>query len=88
MNPKTKSSSAEMAFVMGFSDELQKIAMSTSGSVISSATKTVPKNFSRPAAKLPKPVSAPREASLSVPQADHLASSRMIQPPPVTSGGL
>jgi hypothetical protein len=69
---KSKSASADVAFWMGFSDELAKIAM----------TLSPPK----PSLNLPKPTSLVRNSPAPIQMKDPLSSTKTLTPPPVTVG--
>lgn len=89
MAPKTSASSIEMAQLMGFISELEKIAAATT---ISTTTATAVRKMARPkfAMSTPKvgPVSKPMPMQSGTPSIDPLESARKIQPPPVTAGGM
>jgi hypothetical protein len=79
-NPKTKSSSIDVASVMGFSDELQKIAAAANFTT----TKDVQK--SRSLTSMPKLTSKPQESGPPSLPNDPLSSTRSTPPPPITTG--
>ena len=70
------------AMWMGFSDELLKIA---SAVTVSDVTKSVRPQGLKPAKLTSRPVVKEPDPPAST--LDHLSSSRILQPPPVTSGG-
>jgi hypothetical protein len=80
MVPKRKTSSIDAVSLMGFSDELQKIA-----SMIFSATTSKDVQKRRALTSMPKLTSKPNAAP-PPPSSDPLSSTRSTPPPPVTSG--
>lgn len=70
------------AMWMGFSDELLKIA---SAVTVSDVTKSVKPPGAKPVKLTSKPVVKEPDPPAST--LDQLSSSRILQPPPVTSGG-
>lgn len=88
-NPKTKTSSLEVAFVMGFSDELQKISMAIRSSQFKGIADIKNAGLRKQTDRLTArahPVSSPRESFSANP--DPLNGNRTIQPPPNTAGGM
>lgn len=69
---------------LGFSDELKKIATTTTSTASSTAqvTKPVATSISKP--KLPKLVAKPQQAPETSPVQDHIGSMKANPPPLVT----
>lgn len=82
-DPKSKSKSAGMPLemVLGFSDELKKIATGTPSTASSSSQVT--KSVST-TPKLPKLTAKPQQPPETSPVQDHISSMKANPPPPVT----
>ena len=69
---KSKSASSDLAFWMGFSDEIAKIATALA--------------MPKPKPMVPKPTSVLRETLPTTPMKDPLSSTKTTTPPPLTAG--
>jgi len=87
---KTKSSSIDVALIMGFSDELEKIAAATFTAAPTTGSVDVAKMVAKGKSSLttmPKQISRPAAPATPTPSTDHLGPNRTSQPPPITSSG-
>lgn len=89
-DPKTKSSSIDVALIMGFSDELRKIAAATFTATPTTGSVDVAKMVSKGKSSLttlPKQISKPSPPATPATSIDHLGPNRTSQPPPITASG-
>lgn len=90
MNRKSQTSSIDVISLMGFTDELQKIAAAVFKPVPLTGTTDVRKMMRKHKNSLtsqPKPISKPSEPTPST-NPDPISTNRTNQPPPVTAGGM
>lgn len=81
-NNKSKLS---LGVLLGFSDELQKIAMSPIGpSTVGEVTKVVSRKGTSLSTKQPKYSKVPKDLTPPASPVDFAQSSKAVQPPPVT----